>query len=84
MNVSATDPMTSVISSPVMNRAMSMMCAFRSPWAPEPAFFFWNRQSSGTSGPPQSWRYAARTWYTRPSFPSLANWCASATAGTRR
>ena len=38
MNVSAIAPTTSVISSPVTKRAMSMMCAFRSPCAPEPAF----------------------------------------------
>ena len=31
INVSAIEPTTSLISSPVMKRAMSMMCAFRSP-----------------------------------------------------
>ena len=56
MNVSAIAPLISVISSPVTKRVMSMMWAFRSPWAPLPASFFWNRQSSGVSGPPQSCR----------------------------
>ena len=36
------------------NRAKSMMCAFRSPWAPEPARLESKRQTSGVSGPPQS------------------------------
>ena len=84
MNVSLIAPVTSAISSPVMNRAMSMMCALRSPWAPDPACLPLNRQSSGVSGPPQSCRYFARTWKIRPSLPSLTIWCAIATAGTRR
>ena len=54
--VRAIAPFTSLTSSPSTNRAMSMMCAFRSPCAPEPAFFFWKRQSSGVSGPPHSCR----------------------------
>ena len=56
MKVSAIAPLISMISSPVTKRAMSTMWAFRSPWAPLPASFFWKRQSSGVSGPPQSWR----------------------------
>jgi hypothetical protein len=56
MNVRATAPWISTTSSPVRNRARSTMCAFRSPWAPDPARFFRNRHRSGVSGPPQLWR----------------------------
>ena len=56
MNVSAMAPQISVISSPVTNRVMSMMWAFRSPWAPEPAPSFWNRQTSGIDSSAQSCR----------------------------
>ena len=54
--VSSTAPTTSVTSSPVMKRAMSTMCALRSPCAPLPASLPWKRQRSGVEGPPQSWR----------------------------
>lgn len=53
MNVCSIEPSTPTISSPVMNRTMSMMWALRSPWAPEPATSPWKRHSNGVSGPPQ-------------------------------
>ena len=56
MNVGASEPVTSTTSSPVMKRAMSMMCALRSPCAPLPASSFLNRHRSGVDGPPQSCR----------------------------
>ena len=55
-NVSWAAPITSAISSPVTNRAMSMMWAPRSPWLPLPARSLSNRHTSGTSGPAQSCR----------------------------
>ena len=54
MNVSAIAPAISVISWPVTKRVMSMMWAFRSPWAPEPARFLSNRHNSGTASSAQS------------------------------
>ena len=50
MNVSLIAPVISENSSPLMNRAMSITCAPRSPSAPLPACSLSNRQISGMSG----------------------------------